>query len=188
VDTDEYLDDQLALYSGWITDSNSPDAHEIVGRIRRHRGESGWQDHFRSAIEGYLARPRNPDNLSAANLSRILGEHEAARGYWQGAIDHAESHRSMGSPEKTRVLISRYFLRSDGFESHAHAMNKAITKQWPLLDLWIAESASEIDGLQTQLGVWQRKAKRVTIATNRDSPSPHDMVEHIEGLIATFSA
>lgn len=183
METDDQLEAILARNEQWIAESASPDAYEIVGRIRRHRGESGWQDLIRQAVVHYIDSPK-PDNMSAANLSRILGENEDARMFWQRALEHSESSRAKTSLEKTEMLICTYFLDSEQFESHAQACGKGVSKHWPLLDLWHAKRAGDVDALRKQLAVWERKARGVTIATNRDAPSEHDMVEHIQDLLA----
>lgn len=156
--------------------------YEIVGRIMRYREEAGWRNLILEAArrnaEGPAVRP-----VSAANLYRLLGENELAAPLWRDGIPWAQRLRSHGE-----VMACAYFLDDEQLLADAaSAATKSHLKSWPLPELMDARRRESAEDLRTELGQWQRMAKRFPIGSNSVNPSPHDMVDHIEELLKSTS-
>ena len=152
---------------------------EVVGRILRYRGEPGWEALFEEAARRYMSTPAKW-SLPAANLLRIVGDADGAAELWRVGLDDSRQKN-----RQDEALICAYFLDDDDeFQTELAKCGKTTRKDWPFDELRTAIMASDVDGLRDELARWERKAKRAPIASSGEAPSRHDMVEHIQQLIA----
>lgn len=152
---------------------------EIVGRILRYRGESGWEALFEEAARRYMSTPAKW-SLPAANLRRIIGDTDGAAELWRVGLEDSRQQRN----RQAEALICAYFLNDDdALQAELAKATKSIREYWPFDELRTAYLAVDVDGLRHELARWERKAKRAPIASSGEAPSRHDMVEHIQQLI-----
>lgn len=182
-------DIEAAAVTGHRYIERNPDAavgYELLGRVGKHRQESGWQDLLKKAADRYAVEGRMQDLPSAANLYRLTGHGELAEEYWQQELDRDLEDFRYSKMSGDRAIAAAYFL-NDQVQFEAVCEEVLVVDQgwWTSLPrLRNAQLAKDHDAIVAEMAKWQTFAATEPIASNGANPSAHDLVEHIQEILA----